>query len=211
MTPTPPRREYTHAALDEARVAADPIDQFAAWYNEALAAGLFEPHAMCLATATPDGRPSNRIVLLRSFGPDGFRFFTNYQSRKALDLAANPRAALVFYWDRLDRQVRIEGTIEPVSPAESDDYFRTRPHGAQLAAWAALQSEPIPDRASLEAAVAELERRFGADVPRPPHWGGYRVVPELIEFWQGRPNRLHDRLRYRRNPRGGWLLDRLAP
>jgi pyridoxamine 5'-phosphate oxidase len=166
---------------------------------------------MTLATCTPDGRPSARVVLLKGFDERGFSFFTNYQGRKARDLEANPRASLVLFWQPLERQVRIDGRVEKVSEAESDQYFAIRPRGAQLGAWASVQSEVVPDREALEASLAEVERRFGEGfVPRPPHWGGYRVVPDEVEFWQGRPNRLHDRLLYRRTP-GGWDLVRLSP
>jgi pyridoxamine 5'-phosphate oxidase len=205
------RVEYLRGRLVESEVAADPFDQFRAWFDEATAAGVVEPNAMTLATATPDGRPSARVVLLKGFDERGFSFFTNYQGRKARDLEANPRASLVLFWQPLERQVRIDGRVEKVSEAESDQYFSMRPLGAKLGAWASVQSEVVPDRATLEAALADVERRFpDGVVPRPPHWGGYRVVPDEVEFWQGRPNRLHDRLLYRRTP-GGWDLVRLSP
>ncbi len=205
------RVEYSKGSLVESEVAADPIAQFRTWFDAAKAAEVVEPNAMTLATATPDGRPSARVVLLKGFDERGFSFFTNYQGRKARDIEANPRASLVLFWQPLERQVRIDGRVEKVSEAESDQYFAMRPRGAQLGAWASEQSEVVPDRAALEAALAEVERRFGeGPVPRPPHWGGYRVVPDEVEFWQGRPNRLHDRLLYRRTP-GGWDLVRLSP
>jgi pyridoxamine 5'-phosphate oxidase len=200
------------AALDETGVNPDPIAQFRAWYAEAQAGGADYPEAMTLATATADGRPSARVVLLRGCDERGFAFYTNYLSRKGQELYGNPRAALVFYWYRLDRQVRIEGTVEVLTAAESDAYFRSRPQGHQLGALASPQSEVIAGREVLERNLAELTARYpeGSEVPRPPQWGGYRVVPEVIEFWQNRANRLHDRLRYRREG-GVWVLERLAP
>ncbi|HEY2156020.1 MAG TPA: pyridoxamine 5'-phosphate oxidase [Isosphaeraceae bacterium] len=205
------RVEYSRGSLVESEVAADPFAQFRAWFDEATATNVVEPNAMTLATATPDGRPSARVVLLKGFDDRGFSFFTNYQGRKARELESNPHASLVLFWQPLERQVRIDGRVERVSEAESDQYFAMRPRGAQLGAWASGQSEVVPDRAALEAALAAVERRFpDGVVPRPPHWGGYRVVPDEVEFWQGRPNRLHDRLLYRRTP-GGWDLVRLSP
>jgi pyridoxamine 5'-phosphate oxidase len=204
-------KEYTQPGLREVDLDADPIRQFRRWFDDALAAGVPEANAMTLATATPDGVPSARIVLLKDISDAGFTFFTNYDGRKARELADNPRAALVFYWGILERQVRVEGTIEKVTDAESDAYFRTRPLGSQLGARASAQSAVLPDRETLERRVAELEREFaGREVPRPPNWGGYRVRPEVVEFWQGRPSRLHDRLVYQRQP-GGWKVVRLAP
>ena len=207
------RKEYEQATLDETTVARDPIRQFAAWYDDAVAAGVPEPEAMTLATATPAGRPSARVVLLRGFDARGFCFYTNYGSHKGRELTANPHAALTFHWPDLERQIRIEGRVEQTTAAESDEYFRTRPSTSRIGAWSSPQSEVISDRGSLEALFA----RFRADhpddsaIPRPPNWGGFRVVPERIEFWQGRPSRLHDRLRFRRDADGAWTLERLAP
>jgi pyridoxamine 5'-phosphate oxidase len=188
----------------------DPLRQFSAWFEEARSAGVRVPEAVALATATPDGAPSVRMVLLKRFDERGFVFHTNYESRKGLELAANPRAALLFHWDALGRQVRIEGTVRRVSRAESEAYFRTRPRGGQLGAWASPQSRPIADRETLEAAVAEAEARLGADPPLPAHWGGVIVRPRAYEFWQHRDDRLHDRFRYRRS-RARWVVQRLAP
>ena len=209
------RTEYKRAALDESEVDADPYRQFARWFEEALNAKIPETNAMTLATAGVDCRPAARIVLLKSFDLRGFVFFTNYASRKGHELAAQPHAALLFHWVELERQVRIEGTVGMVDNAESDEYFASRPRPSQLGAWASPQSQTIPDRAALEARFAKFEAQYKqADevVPRPPHWGGYRLVPEILEFWQGRRSRMHDRIRYRRNvDTGGWTIDRLAP
>jgi pyridoxamine 5'-phosphate oxidase len=205
------RREYSRTGLGEADVDADPVVQFGRWFEQATQAGLLEPHAMTLATATPDGRPSARMVLLRGFDERGFCFYTNYESRKGAELAANPRAALVFWWDKLERQVRIEGRVERTSRSESEAYFASRPPGSQLSAAASPQSRVIEDRAALERRVAELATTVpDGRLPLPGFWGGYRLVPQVVEFWQGRPNRLHDRLRYRRAG-DGWRIERLAP
>ena len=206
------RKEYMLNGLNEADVDADPIRQFRAWFDQALAAGLAEPNAMTVATATPDGRPSARTLLIKGVDERGFVFFTNYESRKGRELAANPYAALVFYWAELERQVRIEGMIEQVSAAESNAYFHSRPLGSQIGAAASRQSQVLASRAELERRVAELTAEYAdRELPRPPHWGGYRVVPQVIEFWQGRPSRLHDRLRYQRDPSGMWVIERLSP
>ena len=197
--------------LNESDVDPNPLKQFEVWYGEALASGVPEADAMTLATATTDGAPDARIVLLKSFDDRGFVFFTNYQSRKAEELAANGRACLLFYWLPLKRQVRIEGTVEKVSAAESDDYFHTRPWGSKLGAWASDQSRVITSREDLEKRFAEFELEFADNVPRPPHWGGYRLIPTAIEFWQGRDNRLHDRIRYRLQQDKSWRIERLAP
>jgi pyridoxamine 5'-phosphate oxidase len=199
-------------SLQETDVNPDPVRQFRDWFADAEAARLYQPDAMTLATATPDGRPSARLVLLRGLDDRGFTFFTNCDSRKAAELTANPHAALVFFWAELHRQVRVEGHVEVVAAEESDAYFQTRPRGSQLGAWASPQSQPIDGRTVLEQRADEFTRRFeGQPVPRPPRWGGYRVVPDSIEFWQGRENRLHDRLCYRRRAEGGWEIVRLAP
>jgi pyridoxamine 5'-phosphate oxidase len=197
--------------LRESDIADDPLQQFRRWFADAEAAGIRAPHAMALATSTQDAAPSVRMVLLKEVDERGFVFFTGYVSRKSMELDGNPHAALLFYWDPLGRQVRIEGDVERVPDGESDAYFATRPRGAQLAAAASRQSAVLSGRDELDARVAELEREHaGADVPRPDHWGGYRLLPETYEFWQHREDRLHDRVRYKRD-RGGWLVERLSP
>lgn len=199
--------------LDEHAVARDPLVQFAEWYRAAVEAIGDGAAAMAAATATPDGRPSVRMVLLRGFDDRGFVFYTSYESRKAADLAPNPRAALLFHWPVLARQVRVEGRVERVGDEESAAYFASRPRGHQLSAWASHQSAPVADRAALEASLAAVEARFaGRPVPRPEHWGGYRVVPEVVELWTSRTDRLHDRVRYSRATGGpGWEIERLGP
>jgi pyridoxamine 5'-phosphate oxidase len=205
------RLNYTLQALDEAEVAPNPIEQFQIWFDQAMAAQLPEPNAMTLATATTAGIPSARIVLLKGLDDHGFVFYSNFESRKGEELRQNPSAALVFLWTTLERQVRIEGRVEPVSDEEADAYFHSRPLTSRLGAWTSDQSRVIPDRAVLEQRFADLQVMYqDQPVPRPPHWGGFRVIPNQIEFWQGRPSRLHDRLRYRRDNEA-WKLDRLAP
>ena len=205
------RREYALARLDEKDVSQDPIAEFARWFAEAQAAQVEEPNAMVLATATADGMPSARVVLLKGFDERGFVFFTDYRSRKAAELGSNPRAALVFRWSELERQVRITGGVTLTSAEESEGYYRTRPIGSRLGAWVSHQSQPIPSREVLEKGLRDMERRFAdGEVPLPPHWGGYRVRPEELEFWQGRQNRLHDRIRYARDGER-WRVERLAP
>jgi pyridoxamine 5'-phosphate oxidase len=205
------RTEYKRASLDESDVAPDPFTQFGVWFRQAQETKVPEPNAMTLCTVNAQGRPSARIVLLKELDARGFVFYTNHDSRKGRELAARPQAALLFFWVELERQVRIEGDVEVVDAAVADAYFRTRPRASRIGAWASPQSETLPDRAALEARFDEADRRFpGEDVPRPPRWGGYRVVPFVFEFWQGRASRLHDRIAY--SPAdSGWRTRRLAP
>ncbi len=196
--------------MEERELDPDPLRQFERWFADARAAALQVPEAMVLATATSDGRPSARMVLLKGADERGFAFHTNYESRKGSELAANPQAALLFHWQPLGRQLRIEGRVERVTAEESEAYFRTRPLGSRLAAWASPQSRPLADRAELERLYAEAQGRFGDDVPLPPHWGGLRLVPDAYEFWEHGDDRLHDRIRYERGG-AGWSLTRLAP
>ena len=205
------RTEYKRASLDERDVAADPFEQFARWFTAARTSQVPEPNAMSLCTVDAHGRPSARIVLLKEVDARGFVFYTNHDSRKGREIAAHPSAALLFFWPELERQVRIEGDVEVVDAATADAYFRSRPRASRIGAWASPQSAALPDRASLEQRFADADRRFPRDdVPRPPHWGGYRVVPSAFEFWQGRPSRLHDRIAYSQEA-PGWRTRRLAP
>jgi pyridoxamine 5'-phosphate oxidase len=206
------RQDYRQGPLDESDLAPDPFQQFSRWFQQAIESGAPEPNAMTLATATRDGAPSARMVLLKEVDERGFVFYTNYDSQKGRELAENPQAALVFYWANLSRQVRVVGEVARVTREESRAYFQQRPPGARLGALASRQSQVIPNREVLEQRVAELAAQYPeGDVPLPDDWGGYRLTPHAIEFWQGRPDRLHDRLRYTRQPEGGWLIERLSP
>ncbi len=206
------RKDYTLEDLTETEVDPNPFIQFKQWFEQALAAQLPEPNAMTIATATPDGKPSARMVLLKDFDERGFVFFTNYNSRKGQELAENPQAALVFWWAELERQVRIIGHVEQVSAAESDKYFYSRPENSRLGAWASRQSEAIANREVLEQNLQQLQHQYeNQEIPRPSHWGGLRVIPTEIEFWQGRPSRLHDRLLYTRLDTQTWKIQRLSP
>ena len=206
------RRDYALAGLSEKDLARDPFRQFEKWFGEAEAAKIPEPNAMVLATAGRDARPSARVVLLKGLDGRGFVFYTNYESRKGRELEANPRASLLFPWNALERQVIIEGPIAKVTREESESYFHSRPAASQLAAWASPQSSILSGRPGLEDSLKAVDKKYsGQPVPLPPHWGGYRVTPELVEFWQGRRNRMHDRLRYRRAKDGNWTIERLAP
>jgi len=205
------RKTYERAELDEAHSASVPMQQFEHWLHAAITAKLPEPTAMTLATVGADGRPSTRVVLLKDCDARGFVWYTNYESRKAQELAANPQAALQFHWVELERVARIEGRVEKTSPEESDAYYRVRPLDSRIGAWASPQSRVITSRAVLVTEAARIGAKFLLDPPRPPHWGGYRLVPDTFEFWQGRRSRLHDRLRYTLQPDGTWLRERLAP
>lgn len=206
------RQEYMRHSLNESDVSPNPFIQFDAWMREAISAELPEPHAMVLSTVNAHGFPGSRVVLLRDYGSDrGFVFYTNYNSRKGRELLGNPHASLLFFWPTLERQIRIEGNVLPVSEAESDAYFASRPRGNQLGAWASEQSESVPNRTFLEEKLSEVEARFAEkEVPRPPHWGGFRLHPHNLEFWQGRRSRLHDRIHYQLNQHS-WLIERLSP
>ena len=205
------RQEYMRASLDEGDIAREPVAQFRSWFDDAVRAALPMVNAMTLATTSPAGQPSARMVLLKGVDERGFVFYTDYESRKAQELAANPRAALLFYWIELEREVRVEGRVEPTSEAESEAYFQSRPVGSRLAAIASAQSAILADRRTLEERYAAVSQRYGNAPPRPANWGGYRVMPDVIEFWQGRANRLHDRLLYRKSTSARWTIVRLSP
>lgn len=206
------RQEYSAKSLNEKETSDTPARQFDKWFNEAVAAGIHEPNAMTLATATHDGRPSARIVLLKGYNADGFKFYTNYLSRKGKELTKNPLASLVFFWGELERQVRIEGTIEKLSKEDSEAYFHTRPKGSQIGAVASPQSQEIDDRKALEARFEQLNAEYAEkDVPKPSYWGGYILKPRVVEFWQGRRSRLHDRIVYKKVDNKNWKKVRLAP
>jgi pyridoxamine 5'-phosphate oxidase len=205
------RKEYSRHSLDESEVDLNPFVQFRLWFHEAMNAELPEPNAMVLATATSDGAPSARVVLLRGFDERGLVFFTNYEGRKSAELAENSRAALLFFWAELERQVRIEGVVEKTTRQESEDYFNSRPLESRVSAWASKQSSVIPSRSFLEQKMSDLKNRYGSqEIPLPPFWGGFRLQPQAFEFWQGRENRLHDRIRYLRQG-GVWRIERLSP
>jgi pyridoxamine 5'-phosphate oxidase len=205
------RKDYSRATLTETEVDPDPTVQFATWFRQAMEAGIPEANAMSVATVGADGRPSSRILLIKDFNRDGFTWFTNYRSRKGQDLEAHPYAALLFHWVELERQVRIEGRVEKLAEAQSDAYFQSRPLGSRLGALASDQSETIASREMLEQRFAQAEASHGDQPVRPPHWGGYRLIPDRIEFWQGRPSRLHDRIVYTRQQDGTWHRERLQP
>jgi pyridoxamine 5'-phosphate oxidase len=205
------RREYTLAGLRRVDLDPDPIAQFQKWFAQVLAAQIVEPNAMTLATVSVDGQPSTRVVLLKAVDRRGFSFYTNYESRKGRELAENPKASLTFFWADLERQVLVQGTVSKLSREESEAYFAVRPLGSQRGAWVSKQSTIVENREFLEKRLAEVEAQFGEKVPMPPYWGGYVLAPHAVEFWQGRPNRLHDRLRYRKNPDGSWVIERLSP
>lgn len=204
------RQNYEKGELLESQAKASPFDQFEIWINEAIGLPVAEPTAMTLATSDASGKPTARIVLLKGYDSRGFVFYTNYESRKGTELAVKPQATLLFFWQPLERQVRIEGVVEKVSPQESDEYYHSRPLGSRIGAWASAQSRPVSIE-DLQAKVDEVSQQYGENPPRPAHWGGYRVRPSYFEFWQGRPSRLHDRLAYQQNDDGQWTIERLSP
>lgn len=205
------RNDYRLSTLDEKDIATNPIEQFTRWWHDALNSKVIEVNAMTLATSSKDGKPSARIVLLKDYDERGFVFYTNYKSHKGKELDENPNAALIFFWKEIERQVRIEGTVEKVSAEESDAYFNSRPEGSRIAAWSSPQSAVISNRELLEQNVSNYKEEFKNSIPRPPHWGGYRVMPLKIEFWQGRTSRLHDRVEFTKTSEGSWKAERLAP
>jgi len=205
------RRDYTQGKFDETSAKDDPFEQFKEWFAEVLNSNFLEPNAMVLSTSTSEGIPSSRVVLLKKFDERGFVFFTNYESQKAREIEENPNVSLLFYWDKLERQVRINGKAQKISKEESEEYFITRPYLSKIGAWASRQSQPLKSRFSLMREVARLTMKFPLNVPLPPFWGGYRVVPNYFEFWQGRPSRLHDRIAYYLLPDGSWKKQRLYP
>lgn len=206
------RKDYAALSLHESDVAPDPIAQFSTWWQQVLNSEVIEPNAMTVATASADGLPAARIILLKGFSPEGFVFFTNYNSFKGMHLAENPKACLVFFWPELERQVRITGVVKKVAAAESDAYFQSRPAGSRIGAWASQQSSVVPNREWLDEQFTQKEREFvSGEIPRPPHWGGYLVQPVVVEFWQGRPSRLHDRIQYTLQENGSWKIERLSP
>lgn len=204
------RRQYTKSALTSQSVNKDPIKQFEKWFSQTLKAGLVEPNAMIVATSTPKGKPSARVVLLKGLSDEGFIFFTNYESKKGSELIKNPNASLLFYWDKLERQVRIEGKVKKISRAESAMYFNSRPHASRIAAWSSHQSSVIKDRKEIDKAFKKFDEMYPAEVPLPDYWGGFILIPNEFEFWQGRLNRMHDRIKYKKSG-GKWKISRLAP
>ncbi len=204
------RREYNSGSFNEANAEKDPFTQFKTWFDDAMSVNLIEPTAMILSTSSKEGVPSSRVLLLKHFDSRGFVFFSNYESRKGREIEINPNAAMLFFWDRLERQIRIEGTVEKISQEESNEYFQTRPYKSRLGAWASKQSEILPKRFTLIRKVASLMLKYPVNVPLPPFWGGYRLIPNTFEFWQGRENRLHDRIRYQKSGED-WIISRLYP
>ncbi|MCX8054225.1 MAG: pyridoxamine 5'-phosphate oxidase [Ignavibacteria bacterium] len=205
------RHDYGKFKLDEKTINKNPFEQFEIWFNQALEGDFADPNAFALSTVNGEGKPSSRILLLKGFDERGFVFYTNYESRKGQELQINPNAAMLFFWDKFERQVRIEGRIEKLTAEESNQYFQSRPYTSRLGAWASEQSKVLKSRFSLMRKVAMLMLKYPTNVPLPPHWGGYRLIPEQFEFWQGRPSRLHDRFRYALLPQGDWQIDRLYP